>query len=284
MVTRSMAIACALLVGTSAAQAETVFGVTLDQTLISWDSATPGTLTSGSPISGMLANEVIRGIDFRPATGQLMAMGSFSRVYTINPTNGAATLVSTLSTNLSGSSFGVDFNPTVDRMRVVSDTDQNLRINVGTGAVTTDLTLAFAAGDANFGVNPNITGAAYTNNFAGATTTTLYVVDTALDILAIQSPPNNGTLNTVGAVGTDLTDLAGFDISGATGIAYMGVRDSLLSKSTFWQINLATGAGSFVGDVGGGAILTAITVVPAPGALGVLGVAGLLAARRSRRS
>lgn len=279
---RSLVVSCALLAAASVSQAELIYGVTLDQTLINWDSATPGTLLGGSPIWGMAANEVVRGLDFRPATGELIAVGSFSRLYTINPSNGMATLVSSLSSPLSGSSFGVDFNPTVDRLRVVSDTDQNFRINVGTGGVTNDGTLAFAAGDANFGVNPNITAAAYTNSFAGATTTALYVVDTALDVLALQSPPNNGTLNTIGAIGTDLTDLAGFDISGSSGIAYMGVRDSLLSKSTFWTINLATGAGSFVGDVGGGAILTAITVVPAPGAIALLGGAGLIALRRRR--
>lgn len=279
---RSMTVAALLVAATSAAQAETIYGVTLQQDFISWDSATPGTLASGTPVWGMQPNEVVRGLDFRPATGELFAVGSFSRLYSINPGTGMATFVSSLSTSLSGQSFGVDFNPTVDRLRVVSDTDQNLRINVGTGAVTVDGTLAFASGDANFGVNPNITAAAYTNNFAGATSTTLYVVDTALDILAIQAPPNAGTLNTVGAIGTDLTDLAGFDISGQTGIAYMAVRDALLSKSTFWTINLATGAGSFVGDVGGGAILTAMTVVPAPGALALLSVGGLVAARRRR--
>ncbi|MEJ7701367.1 MAG: DUF4394 domain-containing protein [Pyrinomonadaceae bacterium] len=61
---------------------------------------------------------------------------------------------------------------------------------------------------------PAVTATAYTNNFAGATTTTQYDIDTGSDRLLIQNPPNNGTLVDVGALGvrcevvlTDLTFL-----------------------------------------------------------------------------
>ena len=48
--------------------------------------------------------------------------------------------------------------------------------------------LAYAAGDPNAGANPNVVGSAYTNNFAGATTTTLYGIDSDLDILVDPEP------------------------------------------------------------------------------------------------
>jgi hypothetical protein len=73
----------------------------------------------------------------------------------------------------------------VDRIRVVSDVDQNLRLNPDTGAVIVDTPLAYKSGDPNFGKNANVVHAAYTNSFKGATTTTLYVLDTGLDVLAI---------------------------------------------------------------------------------------------------
>ena len=66
---------------------------------------------------------------------------------------------------LAGTRFGVDFNPTVDRLRIVSDAGENLRVNPDTGA----LVLADGALTAGF----SVTAAAYTNNFAGATTTAL---------------------------------------------------------------------------------------------------------------
>jgi len=166
---------------------------------------------------------------------------------------------------------------------VISDVDQNLRLHPDTGAVASvDTPIAYKAGDVNFGKNPNAVHAAYTNSFAGALTTTLYVLDTGLDVLAIQNPANAGQLMTVGSVGVDLSDLGGFDISGLSGIAYATVRDNTLARSTFWRIDLTTGQGTMIGEIGGGAIITAMAVVPAPSSLGLLGLASIGFARRRR--
>ena len=130
---------------------------------------------------------------------------------------GVATLVGPLNSGgatptpvlLSGTSFGVDFNPTVDRIRIVSDADQNLRVNPNNGVTIID-------GNLNPG-NPNVAGAGYTNTFFGAsTTTTLYVLDSSIDDLLIQNPPNSGVLTSVGDLGVDFNDLVGFDIVGGS--------------------------------------------------------------------
>ncbi|MBX9736407.1 MAG: DUF4394 domain-containing protein [Phycisphaerales bacterium] len=267
------------------ASAELVYGVTLDQTLISFDSAAPGTVLSGVAISGLQSNEVIRGIDLRPATGVVYGLGSFNRLYTINLTTGAATQVgSSFSPALNGSSFAFDFNPTVDRIRIVSDADQNFVLNPNTGAVqTTSPAPVYVAGDVNVGQNPNVVHAAYTNNVAGATSTTLFVIDSGRDSLARLNVAT-GALTTVGSLGlgNGVNDMGGFDISGQTGVAFAAVRNTLLSSTTFWSINLATGQGTQIGEVGGGAILTAITVVPAPSSMALLGLAGVIAGRRRR--
>jgi hypothetical protein len=153
---------------------ETVFASTLTGSLIRFDSATPGVIQSAFGIQGLAANESVRGIDFRPATGALFALGSFGNLYSLNTGNGQATLVAPLSVALNANSNGLDFNPTVDRLRIIAETNQNLRVVPDTGATTVDGTLAFGAGDPNFGVDPNGVHAAYTNSFAGATSTTLY--------------------------------------------------------------------------------------------------------------
>lgn len=81
----------------------------------------------------------------------------------------------------------------MDRIRVVSDVDQNLRLDPITGVVAfVDGSLAYAAGDVNAGIDPNAVHSASINNFAGATTTRLYNVDTGLDVLTFQDPPNAG--------------------------------------------------------------------------------------------
>jgi hypothetical protein len=272
----------------SQSHAELVYGMASNQTLVTWESAAPNDLLSGVAVQGLQSNETIHGIDFRPATGELYALGSFSHIYTIDVVTGIATEVGApgaFSPLLNGSSFGFDFNPTVDRIRVVSNADQNLRLNPMTGDVAAvDGMLAYNAGDANFGVDPSVIASAYTNSFAGALTTTLYGIDSFTDSLVIQNPPNSGGLMTVGSIGADITDLAAFDISGASGIAYASIVNSTMSQTTFWTIDLSNGQGTMIGEVDGGVVITAMTVVPSPGAALLLAGAAMTASRRRRAS
>lgn len=270
----------------SAAHAELAYGTTQSGFLVSFDTATPGTIISGTPIQGLLSNEQLVGIDFRPATGELYGVGSFSRLYRIDTASGQANPVGPqFSPALNGAAFGIDFNPTVDRIREVSDADQNQRLNPSTGLVAaTDPSVAYVAGDVNFGRNPNLAHAAYTNSRAGAVSTTLYSLDTGTDSLIRHSgpAPTFQDLVTVGPMGTDITDIGGFDISGFTGVAYAAIRDVNLSRTTFWTINLQTGAGAAIGEVGGGHILTGLSIVPEPSSLLLIGLAGVASALRRR--
>ena len=150
-----------------------------------------------------------------------------------------------------GASFGFDFNPTVDRIRVINDADENRRLNPVNGALAaTDTNLAYAAGDVNAGDNPAATAAAYTNSDNDpATGTTLYDIDTAQDVLVTQAPPNNGTLNTVGALGLDATPNAGFDIAGTGNAAYAVLQPAGSSTSSLYSIDLASGAATALGGL-----------------------------------
>src|SRR5215211_349230 len=164
------ALAAASLYCASTAHAIPVYAVDLDNDLIRFDSATPLVIQFGTPITGLQTNEVIRSIDFRPATGQLFALGSTSRLYTLNLTSGAATQIgSVLSPLLSGSSFGIDFNPVTDQLRVVSDANQNLRLNPNTGAVSSvDPNLSYVT--PNTAVDPNIVSITYRKESDGSAT------------------------------------------------------------------------------------------------------------------
>lgn len=188
-----------------------VYALTDGNELLSFDVQTPGRIRSRRQISG-IAGDLI-GIDFRPADGLLYAANSQGQIYTIDTDSAAATPRSQMNVVPAGSRFGFDFNPNADRLRIVSDQEQNLRVNVDDGTTTTDGPLAYAAGDRNAGGNPSAVGAAYTNPDTDPNTpTTLFDVDSGLDVLTRQDPPNDGTLNTVGALTLDVADLVGFDI------------------------------------------------------------------------
>ncbi|QRR04091.1 DUF4394 domain-containing protein [Dyadobacter sandarakinus] len=170
-------------------------------------------------ITGLESGDVLSGIDFRPATGQLYAISAQSNLYQVNiksgDQQGKATRIGTapIATTLSGTHIGFDFNPTVDRIRVVTNTAQNLRLHPETGAVV--------PGDAplNGPASPQVGAVAYTNSRAGVTAapagagTTLYDIDATSDMLYIQNPPNPGALVAVGALGLDIQEVGGFDIS-----------------------------------------------------------------------
>ncbi|MGE3182966.1 MAG: DUF4394 domain-containing protein [Phycisphaerae bacterium] len=275
------AAALSLAVGT-AAQAETIYGVSSQGSLVSFDSANPMALMTGTPISGLASNEEITGIDYRPATGELFAAGSFSNLYMINTATGAASLVGpgSFSPALNGAWFGFDFNPTIDRIRNVSDANQNLVLNPDTGGSTGVTDVFYGPGDPNEGAEPTIAHVAYTNSFAGSTSTQLYSIDVGLDLLATQAN-SAGTLGTVGALGVDAASAGGFDISGVTGTAFAALLPVGSNASQLYTIDLSTGAATAIDQIAGGLTITAISVVPEPATLSLLALGlGLLSGRR----
>ena len=248
-----IAAVSALLALPAISNAEEIWVVTWGNYLLNFDSATPATTTTRL-ITGLVApGEQIVGIDFRPAPplGRLYALSNTGQLYRLDtPASGVATPVGPGGIALSGTENGFDFNPVVDRIRVIGDADQNLRLHPDLGTlVATDTPLAYAAADVNAGANPAATGGAYINNFSGTASTLLYDIDSDLDILVTQNPPNNGTLNTVGPLGVNVSAINGFDVSGQTGIAYAAFNNGA-APSTLYTIHLGTGAATPVGIIG----------------------------------
>jgi hypothetical protein len=246
--------------------------------LYSFGIDSPGSTNFINTVTGLPSGESMVGIDFRPATGQLYGLSSGGKLYTIDTGTGAATAIGGTGAELNGSFFGVDFNPTVDRIRVTSSNNQNLRMHPTTGNVAfTDINLAFENGD-----SPFVVASAYTNNFAGATTTTLYNLDSRSNTLLRQAPPNDGRVNLVGNLGVDFDGNAGFDIFGPNAYAVLNTGAAF---SGFYQIDLTTGAATFLGDIGdgrGNVLFGSLAIIPAPGAAAAFGLAGLVGLRRRR--
>lgn len=253
-----------------------IVGLTTDNRLVTFSPADPSVLTMNVKIAGLRSGESLIGIDKRPLDGKLYSVGKLGTsgwLYTIDPATGAASFVARLDrtsdgepVQLNGTEFGFDFNPAADALRVVSDTGQNLRIlpsdrvvatiQRSTGDTFTDGTLNYGGATAT-----GVSAAAYTNSDTDAATgTTLYDLDTTLDDLVIQSPPNDGALVTVADLGATTTIFAGFDIRTIDGMntAYASLTRQVGNGATvanLYLVDLATGAVTDLGRVGGPKVL-----------------------------
>lgn len=227
-----------------------LFGVTPDNELVRFTVEDPSEVTT-TAITGLEVGDAIRALDYRPADGVLYGLGTDSYVYTINTSTGVATPVGTgVDPAIPGTVFGWDFNPVADRIRVITNTQDNRRLDPGTGAQTSDDgDVSYVTGDDNEGETPGVTGAAYSNNFAGAATTVLFALDQNTDALVLVNPPNAGDLTTVGSLGVDIAGDAGFDIS-ADSVAYAAIVPMGSSTPSLYTIDLATGTATLVGAIG----------------------------------
>jgi hypothetical protein len=225
------------------------------------------------PITGLLPGEHLAAIDYRPSTGVLYGVGVIesgeARLYTINTITGFATRVGSgaFHPSIGFSPIGMDFNPVVDRIRIISNSGLNLRVNPNDASLISDTRPAFAPGDphsANFPLS-----LAYSNNYPGATSTTLYgiVLGNGGFLATIGSPngspvsPNSGQMFTVGQIGWGgyFSLQQGFDISAAGG-AYIVVDNN----NVLYSIDLATGAGTSLGQFPSGSVVSDLSVPPVP--------------------
>jgi len=248
------------------ATAPVILGLTDDNRLIGFKPASPNTIDSNVAITGLAGGETLLGFDVRPKDNLLYGLTSNARLVTIDPATGVATVKATLAADaadasapynaIQGTAFAVDFNPVADRLRVIGNTGQSLRINVDTGATTTDGNLNRA------GVAPVVAAAAYTNSIPGAAATQLFDIDGASSVLALQNPPNDGTLVNVGALGVTVAGDGGMDIGGgANGLVLAALRTTAGGASSLYRVDLATGAATPIGGaaspatsvIGGGA-------------------------------
>jgi hypothetical protein len=224
--------------------------------LVRYYSSEPSTLLASVPVTGLQAGEKLVALDFRPATGQLYGVGSTNRLYVVDTTSGAATPIGPgpFQPLLDGS-VGMDFDPVADTIRIITSTAQNLRINPDTATVTIDTPLGPAT---------SMVGLAYSNNVAGAATTTAYTTRPSLfgsDFFMLggldgDPSPSGGVLTFVGSSGGGVLHefRIGYDVSGADGVAFGAIETFSLNVITP-QNGAARSAGGFpVADMEGLAV------------------------------
>ena len=265
-VVTAAAVACA---AATPARAERAFGILPGNQLITFDTASPTAVTQLA-ITGLGANQTVRGIDARISNGQLYvvtvttgsAANSVMFTYTVNPDTGAASFVGQTAAALAGAAdvpTGWDVNSTAsDRTRYVNTNDENARINLDNGAL--------AANDADLtpAATSTIIAAAYATN-------TLYLIDRNDSVLARQGgvgavpSANGGVVTDLAPLGFTLNAAndGGFDVSpsGALFAALTNAADNLTRLYTFTLAGEAVSVG-LIGD--GLTEVRSLTILPVP--------------------
>ena len=216
-------------------------------------------LVSSKQITGLPSGVSLKGIDFRPATGDLYALGSDRVVYRVNPATAIAVAegpaFEATPAALQGDRIGFDFNPTVDKIRVTSDADDNLRLDPDPGillATDTKLTLA----------DVTVVGSAYTNSSFAAfanrpATTMLFAYDTSgrTDRVWLQNPANAGTLQNPLSLDLNLGSDVGFDIAGADNQGYVAGTSVGRDGARLYTVDVTAGETRHLGRIGRGDVI-----------------------------
>ena len=241
-------LALALLMALPAcASATTRFAaITLGGRAITFDADSPGAIRTAARVSGLSdAEEHLAAIALRLPQGNVYALGTANRLYVLDPRGGIARPVTPglIQFNLRGFYVGLDLDPLAGSLRVVNEADQNFRLDPFTGlaidhhpsspAVEPDGDLRYADGDPSAGTNPNVSAIAYSPSGQ------LFGIDTARDTLVTIAPADDGGLRTIGRLGIDAEDPAGFDIN-ETG-AWATFRRAGSAETGLYRISLARG-------------------------------------------
>ena len=252
--------------------------------LVTFDTATPGTIIETTKVRGLSRGDTLAAIDFRPATAELFGVGTAGGVYRVDLGSGTATRVgSPTAPVIPSTPFDADFDPVSDRLRIVGSDDQNVRVDPTSGASTPDSATAFAATDPSAGVDPNVAALAYTNNRAGASASTTYGIDTTTNSLITLGSSNGtpvsadaGQVFTAGALGVDPVIVGGMDIEtsedGTANVAYAVFQTAERQPAQLLTINLGTGAATPVGNIGNRRKLIATSIAVAPRGVDLIAV------------
>ena len=254
---------------TASAQGTMLLGVVrIANTLVLFNSSNPSQIVSTIPITGLTAGEVIRAIDIRPANGVLYGLATPDgittqvRLYSINQITGVATAVGpAVNVAMASGFWGMSFNAVVDRVRVVNTANANARLHPDTGAL--------AANDTPLALPGRTDSVAYDNQFAGATQTTLYAIDTGTSRLlriggSQGSPsPNTGITTEIGDLGITQDGFTSALDWAPDGTLFGALRSG--GQAVLYTISATTGTASIVGAIGNGTQIIDSLAVGAPG-------------------
>jgi len=264
------------------AKAERIFAIT-DQSVSSptssiydrrlWELDTSDLVPSplGSPavsrnvgtITGL--SGVLNCIDFRPADGGLYAASLVAsspdsvQLYRIDSTSFVAQPLGTpihspIPLSLSSSRLSMDIDPVSDVVHITDRDGLLLLVDPDDGrSISTHVNIGYVPGDTNFGVSPLLREVGFDRQPGRESFGTMFGYDaragTLVRIGDVNGTPNgaeSGELHSLGTVRQPGVH-TGFDISAATGLAYMYVQNAAGPNGSLFSVDLEAGTTSLLG-------------------------------------
>ncbi len=260
--------ALAGIVSLPSAQALTAYAITQGNRLLTFDTATPGTLTGNVSISGIDAAYSVVGIALR-TTKQTGGSGSVGTLWgiaynmiapagqefflcTIIPSTGVATKAGgflAMDDTANADGFGFGFDPAADRFRFIS-VQTNYSINPNTQTATQQT---------SFAGFPAQGGAAFTSSpYTGGTSPFYNIsVDVTPRELKTSTDISKGTLTTVGPVSGLGSFFRPFGLTFGGSTLYLAVNDNL------YTVNSSTGTPTLVAPIEGAPTVRGLAIIPA---------------------
>jgi hypothetical protein len=241
---------CAAVGGwASLASAETAYMVDASNTLYRFDTGDPTNPIAPTligPITGFAGvGEGLSGMDFRPATGQLYALGTQGHLYLLDPVTAELQILATLNAPGLAGSRAMDVDPRADKLRIISYTGANFLVDLSTFTVTTQTAVPGMNGG-------GLADLAFGPNVRGATGSTIVAIDAVADVLyqignisdSNGSSQASGTKTTIGSLGINVGANVGFDMVANSNLAYLLAMVN--GTAGLYRVSLTTGAATLV--------------------------------------
>ncbi len=260
----------------------TAYALTSTGSLIQFSTNNPSSINSTVTVT--LASPIVSGdtvvrMAAQPGTTTLYCITADGYLCTIDAGTGAATLVGTqpFTENLGNGSNTtkltnpvISFDPVGGDLRVISSGFNLLVDLTGTNPAIAESQVGYDSSDGNHGTAPALGGIAYQNPVTGASTTTLYALDSATSSLVrigdanVGNPtsPNTGDMHTIGSLNASLSVTnTGFAIGPSDGKGYASLQNG--SAPILYTVDLGAGTLASLGTIGDGTLtITSLVINP----------------------
>ncbi|HVJ47185.1 MAG TPA: DUF4394 domain-containing protein [Luteolibacter sp.] len=256
----------------AASSATVLTGVTADNQLVSFDSATPGTFLSSVPISGLADPFAsIVNLAYHAGDGNFYGLDTNANFYRIS-SNGTGTLLNnTFAPN--GYSGGLAYDTFTGNLVFGSINAEHFTLTTA-GTATANPDFVYGTGDPHVADSPSVFAIGL-----DPITGEAFFLDNATGTLSQSFDPGLSELFTIGSLGVGVTSFGALTVD-EDGNLFASLSTDALSSSLY-SIDKTTGAATLIGGFNNG--VSALAAIPEPSAA-LLGGLGALALLRRRRA